>query len=63
VSVGHDHAHGDAPARFDRAFAIGIGLQSATRQLHDRFEIEHVTLQAVRTPFTRPCAVRGDRAQ
>ena len=31
-------------------------LQDATRQLHDRFHIEHVTLQAVRVPFTRPCA-------
>jgi cobalt-zinc-cadmium efflux system protein len=31
-------------------------LESATHQLHDRFEIEHVTLQAVRTPFTRPCS-------
>ncbi len=31
-------------------------LQDATRQLHDRFEIEHVTLQVVRVPFTRPCA-------
>ena len=39
---------GDAP---DDAF-----LQDATRQLHDRFAIEHVTLQAVRTPFTRPCS-------
>ena len=32
-------------------------LQDATRQLHDRFAIEHVTLQAVRVPFTRPCAL------
>ncbi len=39
---------GNAP---DDAF-----LEDATRQLHDRFAIEHVTLQAVRTPFTRPCA-------
>ena len=31
-------------------------LQDATRQLHDRFEIEHVTLQVVRVPFMRPCA-------
>ncbi len=31
-------------------------LQDATRQLHDRFDIEHVTLQAVRVPFTTPCA-------
>ncbi|WP_088286014.1 cation diffusion facilitator family transporter [Ideonella sp. A 288] len=39
----------DSPA--DDAF-----LRDATRQLHDRFAIEHVTLQAVRVPFTRPCA-------
>lgn len=30
-------------------------LQHATTQLHDRFGIEHVTLQAMRVPFTRPC--------
>jgi len=34
-------------------------LQQATRQLHDRFAIEHVTLQAVRVPFTRPCSSIG----
>lgn len=31
-------------------------LKTATEQLHDRFEIEHVTIQAVRVPFTSPCA-------
>lgn len=31
-------------------------LQDATTQLHDRFGIEHVTLQVVRAPFTRACA-------
>ncbi len=31
-------------------------LQNATRQLHDRFEIEHVTIQAMQVPFTKPCA-------
>lgn len=31
-------------------------LQHATTLLHDRFGIEHVTLQAMRVPFTRPCA-------
>jgi cobalt-zinc-cadmium efflux system protein len=31
-------------------------LQAATTQLHDRFGIEHVTLQVVREPFTKPCA-------
>ncbi len=30
-------------------------LQHATEQLHDRFEIEHVTLQVMRVAFTRPC--------
>ena len=30
-------------------------LQDATRRLHDRFDIDHVTLQAVRVPFTAPC--------
>ena len=32
-------------------------LQHATQQLHDRFEIEHVTIQVVRVPFTEPCAI------
>ena len=31
-------------------------LQDATRLLHERFDIDHVTLQAVRVPFTTPCA-------
>lgn len=31
-------------------------LQDATRRLHERFDIDHVTLQAVREPFTAPCA-------
>ena len=30
-------------------------LQQATQQLHDRFQIEHVTIQVVRVPFTSPC--------
>lgn len=30
-------------------------LQDATEELHDRFGIEHVTLQVVRVPFTPPC--------
>jgi cobalt-zinc-cadmium efflux system protein len=31
-------------------------LQDATQRLHDRFDIDHVTLQAVRVPFAAPCA-------
>ncbi|MEO8299523.1 MAG: YiiD C-terminal domain-containing protein [Burkholderiales bacterium] len=31
-------------------------LQNATRQLPDRFEIEHVTIQVMQVPFTKPCA-------
>lgn len=31
-------------------------LQNATQRLHDRFHIDHVTLQAVRVPFSAPCA-------
>ena len=34
-------------------------LQGATAQLHARFHIEHVTLQVMRVPFTRACAVRS----
>ncbi|EHL22922.1 cation diffusion facilitator family transporter [Acidovorax sp. NO-1] len=32
-------------------------LKGATEQLHDRFEISHVTLQVVNEPFTEPCGV------
>jgi cobalt-zinc-cadmium efflux system protein len=31
-------------------------LRDITERLHDRFGIEHVTLQVVQVPFTRPCA-------
>jgi cobalt-zinc-cadmium efflux system protein len=30
-------------------------LQEATRQLHDGFDIEHVTLQVMRVPFSKAC--------
>jgi cobalt-zinc-cadmium efflux system protein len=30
-------------------------LQNATEKLHDRFEIDHVTIQVVQVPFTAPC--------
>jgi Co/Zn/Cd efflux system component len=30
-------------------------LQEATHGLHDRFEIEHVTLQVERAQFCQPC--------
>lgn len=31
-------------------------LKHATDQLHEHFQIEHVTIQVVRVPFTKPCA-------
>jgi cobalt-zinc-cadmium efflux system protein len=31
-------------------------LRHATHLLHERFEIGHVTIQVVRSPFTRPCS-------
>jgi cobalt-zinc-cadmium efflux system protein len=31
-------------------------LRHATEQLHERFDIEHVTLQVMRSPFTTPCS-------
>jgi cobalt-zinc-cadmium efflux system protein len=38
-------------------------LRQATSCLHDRYGIEHVTLQVVRVPFGRPCdAHRGSEA-
>jgi cobalt-zinc-cadmium efflux system protein len=33
-------------------------LQVATQQLHEHFDIDHVTLQVMRVPFTTPCAPR-----
>lgn len=36
-------------------------LAEATRQLHDRFGIQHVTLQVVRAPFATACAVPRER--
>jgi cobalt-zinc-cadmium efflux system protein len=38
-------------------------LESATHRLHDRFEIEHVTLQVVRSPFARHCAAPDRREE
>ena len=32
-------------------------LQTGTELLHDRFDIEHVTLQVVRVPFNPPCGL------
>jgi cobalt-zinc-cadmium efflux system protein len=34
-------------------------LQQATAQLHERFAIEHVTLQVMRVPFSRACAAHS----
>ena len=34
-------------------------LQHATAQLHERFDIEHVTLQVMRVPFSRACAAHS----
>lgn len=34
-------------------------LEDATDQLHDRFDIDHVTLQVMRVAFTTPCAPRA----
>ncbi len=35
-------------------------LKNATEQLHDRFDIEHVTIQVMQVPFTRPCGGMPD---
>jgi cobalt-zinc-cadmium efflux system protein len=39
-----------------KGYADDSFLKNATEQLHDFFKIEHVTIQAVRVPFTAPCA-------
>jgi cobalt-zinc-cadmium efflux system protein len=38
-------------------------LQHATEELHEHFEIRHVTLQVVRVPFTPACATLGTPAK
>lgn len=35
--------------------ADDVFLQNATEQMHDRFEITHVTLQVMQEPFMAPC--------
>ena len=35
-------------------------LKSATDQLHERFAIDHVTIQLVQVPFSPPCALPRD---
>ncbi len=37
-------------------------LKHATDELHEHFEIEHVTIQVVRVPFTPPCATLAPAA-
>ncbi len=32
-----------------------VFLKNMTQQLHDQFDIDHVTVQVVKVPFTRPC--------
>lgn len=38
-------------------------FREAARQLHERFEIEHATLQVVKVPFTVPCGDLPCRAE
>lgn len=38
-------------------------LKHAAHQLHDRFDIEHTTIQVVRVPFTAPCATLAPTAR
>jgi cobalt-zinc-cadmium efflux system protein len=38
-------------------------LNEATEQMHDRFEITHVTLQVVKAPFTPSCVPRPDKGK
>ena len=37
-------------------------LQDATQQLHDRFGIDHVTIQATRLPFAAACTFEAPMA-
>jgi cobalt-zinc-cadmium efflux system protein len=38
-------------------------LKHATDELHEHFDIEHVTIQVVRVPFTLPCAALAPAGQ
>lgn len=54
-AMGTSHIALTAHLVMPQGHADDVFLQDATEQLHDRFEITHVTLQVVRIPFTPPC--------
>ncbi len=54
-AMGTSHTALTAHLVMPQGHADDAFLQSATEQMHDRFEITHVTLQVVKEPFTAPC--------
>jgi cobalt-zinc-cadmium efflux system protein len=55
-AMGTSHIALTAQLVMPHGHASDAFLQDATHQMHDRFEITHVTLQVVRVPFTQACA-------
>jgi cobalt-zinc-cadmium efflux system protein len=54
-AMGTSHIALTAQLVMPQGHADDAFLQDATHQMHDRFEITHVTLQVVKVPFTDSC--------
>lgn len=54
-AMGTNHIALTALLVMPEGFADDAFLENATRQMHQRFEITHVTVQVVRVPFTESC--------
>lgn len=62
-AMGTSHVALTAHLVMPRGGADDAFLLDATEQLHDRFEITHVTLQVVKTPFTISCVPASDKGK
>ena len=54
-AMGTNHIALTALLVMPEGYADDAFLENATRQMHQRFEITHVTVQVVRVPFTQSC--------
>ena len=59
-ATGTSHIAMTAHLVMPQGHADDVFLKHATDQLHDRFEITHVTLQVMKEPFTPACAEHPD---
>lgn len=62
-AMGTSHVALTAHLVMPQGHADDAFLAEATQQLHDRFEITHVTLQVVKTPFTISCVPASDKGK